>query len=221
MIHFLKSILRFIHLRIKFPKSNISFNSKVSLDTQLNQGTHIMHGTRLGESEVGRYTYIAANCEIERTTIGSFCSIGTQVLCGLASHPINFVSTYPGFYTQSSSGAKWFGESHPFIDKKSVTIGSDVWIGARSIILGGVKIGDGAIVGAGSIVTKDVPAYAITVGTPAKVIRYRFDDEIVTGLKASRWWNLPEVNLADVAKYNNSPTEFLNWVTRSIEPENA
>jgi len=149
----IKKFLRILIVKFKFRKSRVSLNSIVSFDTILGEGVSIFENCRLGECKVGRYTYICNDSTFERTTIGSFCSIAEEVKCGIAAHPLEFVSTYPGFYSDTTSGAKWFGNKSNFYDKKYVEIGSDVWIGLRAVILGGIKIGTGAVVAAGSSIT--------------------------------------------------------------------
>jgi len=79
-------------------------------------------------------------------------------------------------------------------------LGNDVWIGANTLIMGGIKVGDGAIIGAGAVVTKDIPAYAIAVGCPAKVIRYRFDEPTIGRLLALQWWNKPDQEIRNLAR---------------------
>ena len=81
---------------------------------------------------------------------------------------------------------------------KPIHIGNDVWIGARSIIMDGVSIGDGAIVAAGSVVTKDVPPYAVVGGSPAKIIKYKFSQDIIDRLEEIQWWNLPDEEITKV-----------------------
>lgn len=145
--------------------------------------------TFLLNTVVGDYTYIGGNNKIQNAVIGKFCSIGPEVRIGLGIHPLHLKSTYPGFYTNSEyyrveKQYDFTGEEY-----KQVEIGHDVWIGARATILDGVKIGDGAVVAAGAVVTKDVPSYAIVGGVPAKVIKYRFDENRVKELLVEQWWN--------------------------------
>ena len=83
--------------------------------------------------------------------------------------------------------------------KGNITIGNDVWIGAKSTIMSGVKIGDGAVIGSGSVVAKDVPPYAIVVGNPAKIIKYRFDENQIEDLLKISWWNWPENKIKEEA----------------------
>lgn len=205
----LKRFARYVYLRYKFPTARIAFSATVSLDSVLANGVKILPGSMLGDCKVDRHTYIGNNCQFSRTQIGAFTSIGPEVICGLGAHPVDFVSTYPGFYSSESSGANWFGSVHAFADKPTVQIGSDVWIGARAIILGGVKIGHGAIIAAGAVVTKDVPAYSIVGGVPGKIIRYRFEPGLQDKLLNSNWWNMPDDTLRTLAKYVAEPTVFV------------
>lgn len=168
-----------------------------------------MSKAKVGSCNIGRYTYVGANSELERTTVSAFTSIGPHVLCGLGTHPIDYISTYPGFYSDKASGATWFGAIHQVEEKKPVVIGADVWIGSRAIIMGGIEIGHGAVVGAGAVVTKNVPPFSVVVGIPAKIIKYRFDEALIEKLLASKWWESEEASLRSVAKFANKPIEFI------------
>ena len=139
--------------------------------------------------QLNDFTYISKNSEIMNTKIGKFCSIGEQCKIGLGIHPTNLVSTHPIFYSTRKQAQINFSEKDIYEEYKEITIKNDVWIGTRSIIMDGVTINNGAIIAAGSIVTNDVPAYAIVAGIPAKVIRYRFSKEICHKLEIFEWWN--------------------------------
>ncbi len=130
--------------------------------------------------ELGAHSYIARNAQAAYLTVGKYCSIGPNFCCGLGIHPTNLMSTSPYFYRGKV-------EEH-----KQTTIGNDVFVGANVTILDGVTIADGAVIGAGAVVTKDIPPYAIAVGVPAKVIKYRFDDETIEKLLKEQWWNKSE-----------------------------
>lgn len=127
----------------------------------------------------------------EKLIIGKFCSIacGTKFLFNCANHTLKSLSTYtfPLFYEEwelekSNITTAWD-------NKDDIVIGNDVWIGYEAVIMAGVHIGDGAIIAARAVVTKDVPPYTIVGGTPAKEIRRRFDEEIIQQLLLLKWWN--------------------------------
>jgi acetyltransferase-like isoleucine patch superfamily enzyme len=142
-------------------------------------------------SELGDFTYIAKGCIISDTRIGKFCSIGPDIKCGLAFHPNKvFVSTHPVFYSLIKQSQITFADKNYFAETQRIKIGNDVWIGANVIIVGELQIGDGAIIAAGSVVTKDVPPYAIVAGVPARIIRYRFEVDDINFLKNLHWWDM-------------------------------
>lgn len=136
----------------------------------------------------------------DRLIIGKFCQIasGTKFIMGAANHRISSVTTYPF----NVFGGVWEENTPPHMEqlprKGDTVIGNDVWIGRESVIMPGIKIGDGAIVAAYSIVTKDVPPYAVHGGNPAKFIKMRFDDELIALLLRFRWWDLEPEKLADI-----------------------
>lgn len=143
----------------------------------------------ISNSQIGRFSYIANNTKINHTSIGSFCSIGPNCQIGVGIHPSSiFVSTSPVFYSTLHQCNISFVKKNFFQETKKIIIGNDVWIGTNTIILDGVHIGDGAIVGANSVVTKDIPDYAIVVGSPARIIKYRFSEKNISIIKNSFWW---------------------------------
>lgn len=128
-----------------------------------------------------------------RAQIGKYCSIarGVEILLG-GDHCVNWVTTYPFSARWPQHAAHLTG--HPR-SKGHVIIGNDVWIGTEATILSGVKIGHGAVVGAHAVVAKDVPPYAIVVGNPARVAKYRFDEETIKKLLIAAWWDWPEEDI--------------------------
>lgn len=161
------------------------------------------------DSKIGRFSYVAADTKIIRANIGSFCSIGQEsLLGGLATHPLNWLSTHPVFYSAKRQSNISFTEHDIFHDQKDIEIGHDVWIGARVMILDGCKIGNGAVIAAGAVVVKDVPAYAIVGGVPASIIKYRFDPDIIENIQKTQWWNfsidkLAKLNVSDLSSIMN------------------
>lgn len=144
---------------------------------------------------VGKCTYSDPNLFIatDKTKIGAFCSIGKNVVIGHGKHPINYLSTSPylyfdelGFKASKQVSHEEFGKLEP------VEIGNDVWIGEGVFIKNGVKIGDGSVIGAKAVVTKDIPPYAIVAGCPAKILKYRFDEETIKELLELKWWKLSD-----------------------------
>lgn len=177
---------------------------------------------------VGDFTYIA-DSEFEshvthhydfigdKLIIGKFCQIaaGVEFVMNGANHQMNAVSTFP-FYTLEGWEMKPPAKSDlPF--KGDTVIGNDVWIGQNATILPGVHIGDGAIVGANSVVASDIEPYSIVVGNPAKLIRYRFDGELTSLLLKFKWWDKPveEIN-ALIPLLTNSDLEFVKGKIKEL-----
>lgn len=142
---------------------------------------------------VGRNTYYLGGMLTANTYIGRYCSISRNVNIGSSNHDISGLST--GVLTHDFSEEKGVEK-----ETKSTYIGCDVWIGVNATILGGVKIGHGAVVGAGAVVTKDVPPYAVVGGVPAKIIKYRFDEETIAKLLELQWWKLDPMTIAGLPK---------------------
>lgn len=159
-------------------------------DSKLSGFNAVASRARLKRVSLGLYSYVANSTSLEGISIGKFCSIGPGVKNHLGNHPTKvFVSTHPAFYSPDSpTGA--FVEQECFEGfGKDVSIENDVWIGAESMLMDGITVGNGAIVAARSVVTKDVPPYAVVGGAPAKLIRYRFDGDTIALLEKSQWWD--------------------------------
>lgn len=151
----------------------------------------IYKGSYLYNVKLGKCTYVAGG-KVSNTEIGSYSSIGPDTLLGgLGKHPTKLLSTHPAFYSSEKKAGISFQSVDSFAEFSNTLIGNDVWIGARAMVLDGITIGDGAIVAAGAIVTKDIPPYALAAGVPAKIIRYRFPDNVISELLGWKWWNLP------------------------------
>lgn len=171
-----------------------------TLNGIISVGDHsvIMHSQISGNVEIGRYTTFNGpgsdiTARIHKVRIGNFCSIARNCTIQEFNHITNRCTTY---YIQrnlfNATGRQeyiWQGSEEEDIESRGpVIIGNDVWIGTQSIILSGVTIGNGAVVSANSTVTRDIPPYAIAAGSPAKVIKYRFSDEIIDRLEKLEWW---------------------------------
>jgi virginiamycin A acetyltransferase len=179
----IKSILSKWYRRFRLiysQKNNRIFSYEVHLNALQGHQIEVMEGALIDStSMIGSYSYVGRNCSITKSSIGRYCSIANNVSIGQGEHELDRISTNSIFYNA------------PFeiLTSKECIIGHDVWIGVDAIILRGVTIGIGAVIGANSVVTKNVPPFAIVVGSPAKVIRYRFQEKKVKHILDSEWWN--------------------------------
>ena len=152
----------------------------------------------LREVNVGDFSYFERHAEAIYTTIGKFCSIAANSRINALEHPIERVTQHKLSY-RPNEYFRWLGVDAAFRARrqaKAVSIGNDVWIGHGAVIMPGISIGNGAIVGANAVVTRDVPAYAIVAGVPAKPLRRRFTPEIAARIEGLAWWDWPPEKLA-------------------------
>ena len=192
----------------KFLRGKAIYKSKIDKSSVVNSGSSVYN------SLMGRYSYCGYDCEIYSCDVGAFCSIADHVFIGGAEHPLDWVSTSPVFQRVSHSGPQKKFSAFTLGASKRTIIGDDVWIGHNVTVKQGVTIGIGSVIGAGSIVTKDIPPYAIAVGCPARVIKYRFTQDIITRLLDSKWWTLCDEDLDKVAPFIKNPEAFLGEVSR-------
>lgn len=179
--------------------STIANSAGIKHDTQIEDPVHIGPGCVVMAESIGRYCFINSNtCIFNNVNIGRFVTFARNCQIGGTEHPIHYVST--SFFRISKNwfpddplvnSADFIENSRPEGSQRSnlIEIGNDVWFGASCLVLKGVTIGTGAVIGAGAVVTKDVPPYAIVVGNPAKIIRYRFDENTIARLLSTSWWD--------------------------------
>jgi acetyltransferase-like isoleucine patch superfamily enzyme len=192
---------RDIHNKLRFRDSTIDRKCRINPASEIEKNCHILENSLVLNSTIKTCSYIGRNSIVQNASIGSFCSIANDVFIGLGTHPTAHFSTSPLFYRVANTfNLKLIDDDYEFAEYRPIEIGNDVWIGTRAIILDGVKIGDGAIVAANAVVTKDVPPYAIVGGVPAMVIRYRFSPEKIEQLLKLQWWSWP---LNDIQKRMN------------------
>jgi acetyltransferase-like isoleucine patch superfamily enzyme len=183
---------RDIHNKLRFRDSIIDRKCCINPASRIAKKCHIAENCLVINSTMKSFNSVGGNSIVQNTNIGSFCSIANNVYIGLGAHPTDYFSTSTLFYRVSNTfNLKIVDDNLDFSEYQLTEIGNDVWIGARVTILGGVKVGDGAIIGANAVVTKDVPPYAIVAGVPAKIIRYRFPPDKVGQLLKLQWWTWP------------------------------
>lgn len=163
--------------------------SDLSGDIEIGENCKIYESALSGNIQIGKYTSLwGPNLDVytadNTVKIGNFCSIARNVSFQTFNHNQKKITSY--FIGQNLFNEKWQNEK---VSKGSIEIGNDVWIATQCVILGGVKIDDGVVVAANSVVTTDLPAFSIVAGTPAKVIGYRFDTDTINKIKELKWWN--------------------------------
>jgi hypothetical protein len=173
--------------------------------------TELMMHCHIVETSFDDYSYCAGNVQIIYSTVGKFCSIANSVRINPGNHPQWRVTQHHMTYRRVAFG---FDETDDtaFFDWRRAhkcTIGHDVWIGHGAIVMPGVEIGHGAIIGSGAVVTKNIPPYAIAVGVPAKVIKYRFDEKTIESLLSIEWWNWDRAQLEKNFKDLNDVPTFI------------
>lgn len=147
------------------------------------------------DADIGAWLGMNADCYVARATVGRYCTIGARTSINPFNHPTSWLSAHEFQYHPQSFD--WVDEWNR-IERlartpdmiQHVTIGSDVWMGHNANVMAGVNVGDGAVIGAGAVVTRDVPPFAIVAGVPAKVVRLRFPEPTVERLLRVRWWDL-------------------------------
>jgi acetyltransferase-like isoleucine patch superfamily enzyme len=169
---------------------------------------HHIHGIRVGKWTYGSWELVKSNPSAI-ASIGAFSSFARNVRITAQNHPTVAVTTSPILY-DPSRGFVGANAETPFEPERNrpVVIGNDVWVGENVTILPSVTIGDGAVIGAGAVVTRDVPDYAVMAGVPARTLRFRFPPEIISGLKASRWWSWDDQTIRSRMADFSDPKRF-------------
>jgi phosphonate metabolism protein (transferase hexapeptide repeat family) len=157
----------------------------------LGRYTEVGARTTIAESQLGDYSYVVNDCDIIYAAIGKFCSIAAHTRINPGNHPMQRASQAHFTYRASAYFPGEADEEAFFARRRQarVAIGCDVWIGHGAIVLPGRSIGDGAVIAAGAVVTKDVAPYAIVAGNPARLLKWRFAPAIAARLQALAWWD--------------------------------
>ena len=197
-------------LEKRFPTCNFYEGAYVDSRSSLGGYNVVFQNTTICNSSLGGHTYVQKNSNVLNSDIGKFCSIAPNVNIGLGRHPVEQVSTHPAFYSVTQPIAKTFSKTDRYDPLKDrIDIRNDVWIGHSALIMDGVSIGNGAVVAANAVVTKDVPAYAVVGGVPATIIKYRFDENIRREFEVLQWWDKPEEWLLEHCDEFSNPDKLL------------
>lgn len=206
----LQEFTRSAYAKKSFP--DVIFGSLAYADSgcELETPCRIWERAKLIKSKMGKHSYCGSGSIFVHATVGRFCSIGNEVIIGTWSHPTHLVSTYPGFYSANQHTIN-IRRDDTIDEINPVTIGSDVWVGHRAIIFGGITVGDGAIIASGAVVTKDVEPYAIVGGVPARILKKRFQQSTIDRLLEIRWWDSDEETLRKYSDLFGDPDTFVEY----------
>lgn len=199
-------VYREVQARVEhvYIKKNVSI-----IDTRVGKYTEFAEGANIADSIIDECSSIGRRTTVRDAEIGKYTSISYCCSIGAVEHPYDRCSTSSAFYRKRRGFVEFNEKQH----SESVIIGNDVWVGCNAVILGGVKVGDGSIIGAGAVVTHDVEPYSIVVGNPAKFLRYRFGPVERENLLKAKWWDLPE----EIIKENKDL--FTTSMTEEISKE--
>ena len=177
------------------PFMRIEFAGRIT-NSYLAGGNMVGSHSTIARSLVGRYVAIGCHSFMSRAKTGNYCTFGNRVSIGGLNHDYRRVTSHEVAFRNTSA---IYGET--IVDKDAyiqgqdqnpqyhVEMGHDIWIGDNAVVLPGRKIGTGAVIGAGAVVTTDVPAYSIIVGNPGRILKYRFPDDVILRLLSSNWWD--------------------------------
>lgn len=176
-------------------------------DCDLGERSTLQRYSLMYSTKLGRYSYTGRNFTSWHCEIGAFCSVSWNVSIGGANHDYTKVTTHSFLYGRDYSDINGGNEGYDRFTDKCV-IGNDVWIGCNAVIARGVSVGDGAVIGSGAIVTKDVEPYTVVAGVPAKPIKKRFSEDVTEILCQSRWWEFPKEIIKDNFELFNSQADI-------------
>lgn len=219
IVSYLPSLFSFKKLTYK----RVDFGTLWDTKSSFTKFTHILRGARLNNAHIGKYSRVGVNCKLTNVTVGNFSCIGADCVVGVGQHPTNYLTYHSIFYKQGNWGwhDDWIKYPKGFQEQAHITIGNNVWIGQKVVIMDGVTIGDNSIVATGAIVTKDVPPYSIVGGVPAKVIKTLFNDEMRKRLDEIQWWNLEDNEISKVIDLFHIPNPSIEDLNKFFPLNNG
>lgn len=209
------------YFKKKLIKNYLASNLNIGNDTRLGKNSVVLEG-----AEIGDFTYLNTRSGLGpvfvngNVKIGKYCSVAPNVTISPGNHPSNFLSTHP-FIFDTSYKERFNTNDNAFSigENKFTIIENDVWIGSNAIISEGIKIGNGAIIAAGSVITKDVPPYSVVGGVPGKIIKYRFQQETIDLIQNSKvkWWDLTPEKLGENIHLFYKEGDIINFIKKINE----
>lgn len=209
----MKKVLTFLQNLLR---RNISLLAYVDNFSNIATTAKVHRLAKLVNTKLGEHSYIGVGSWATCCDIGPFCSIGAHTNIGLTSHTINTISSSPIFQLKkNATGVSWTDKDYApnTLDTPRTILEADVWVGSNAIIMSGVTLHAGCVIGAGAVVTHDVPSFAIVAGVPARVLRYRFSPGVINRLLEIKWWNLPDeeiTRIKDLFHISNPTLEDLD-----------
>lgn len=183
--------------------------------------TEVGPGNYLENVVMERFAYTSQNCILQNVRVGSFANIAAHVRIGPTRHPMERPAQHHFTYRRAQYGFAPEDDT-PFFElrcQQGTVLEPDIWIGHAAIVMPGLRIGTGAVIGAGSVVTRDVPDYAIVVGNPARLLRLRFTPQQIAALLAIRWWEWPYDQLRDSLEDFSLPIDL--FISRHLLKHNS
>lgn len=218
MLNYIKST--FSIKRFTYPY--VSLTAIWDYSTKFTKKSALRRGCKCYDVELGDYSAVGVNSNLQHVRMGRFSIIARNCDVGLGVHPTCYLTPHSIFYSHKpwSLHRDWVKELSNNIDRIT-HIGNDVWVGAKCTIMDGVSIGDGAIVASGAVVVKDVPPYAIVGGNPAKIIKYRFPQEMIDRLLEIQWWNLSDDDITKVIDLFHMPNLTIEELNKYFPKTNV
>lgn len=216
----MKKLLSLIH---NLFRHNISLAAYVDEHSHIAGTAKVHRFAKLISTTLSEHSYIGIGSWATCCEIGPFCSIGANTNIGLTLHTLDTISSSPIFQLKrNATGVSWTDQDYApnTLDTPRTTLEADVWVGSNAIIMSGIILHTGCVVGAGAVVTRDVPPYAIVAGVPARVIRYRFSPEIIERLMGIKWWDLPDEEITRIKDIFHKPNPTLEDLDRYFPRNN-
>ncbi|MGB4780219.1 chloramphenicol acetyltransferase [Microbacterium sp.] len=178
-------------MKLKLPPQGVVHEGSTVVDSVLGAYSEVGEGSRLNNTELGDYSYCDRLCDIANTTVGKFSNVASLVRIGATDHPLDKASLHHFLYRSEKYWDDVADDNEWFEKRRSrrTVIGHDTWIGHGAQVKPDVRIGHGAVIASGAIVTKDVPDYAIVAGVPARIVRFRHIPDVAERLVRLAWWD--------------------------------